>query len=332
MLLWAMTLAACGAGVASLPVCLASLVVEPTRLPDEPARQLAMMQRCMLEGMRVTVWRLPTSPQGVEAISRQYHAEAHSFAFTQEGYLNAVEVAPASGEGPVPAAVVLLHGYSDSLVGLEPLALSLVRQGHRVLMVDMPAHGLSPGTRCTYGRLEVPALHQALLHYVASARLGDRPALALVGSSFGGVMAMKLAMHQQSARQPVPCLGVVAAGPYHHLPTAIHRYAQVMYGITWRPLLRAIASIASRQSGLTPAEENPMATGLHGSFPALVILRGEHDVLLEHDEAAELARTWPGAGRHEDLQSLEHFGLLRRDPAIERVLAILGEWAGTRAG
>ncbi|MEV6564710.1 alpha/beta fold hydrolase [Streptomyces kronopolitis] len=86
------------------------------------------------------------------------------------------------GHGP---QLVLLHGYSRSLTDWGPAA-ALLAAGHRVLAVDLPGHGRSPGIVPWTIPTAVRALADTLdAHGV--------PEAVVVGHSLGGLIAVEYA-------------------------------------------------------------------------------------------------------------------------------------------
>jgi pimeloyl-ACP methyl ester carboxylesterase len=82
---------------------------------------------------------------------------------------------------------VILHGWGSRASRFVPMARSLVEQGWRVLAIDAPGHGLSPGNNSSLPRF-VTALAAVI------ARHG--PAQALIGHSLGA-LAICLSVPQQ---------------------------------------------------------------------------------------------------------------------------------------
>ncbi|MDX6548020.1 MAG: hypothetical protein QOG33_1570 [Gaiellales bacterium] len=112
------------------------------------------------------------------------------------GRVNLYEV----GAGP---PVVLLHGLLGSPAYLLPVARSLARAGHRVLVPDLPGHGRSDPL-CRFGFGEAAdRLAEAV------GRLGvERP--ALLGHSFGAPLAVHWALrHEVRSLVAVSPVGVV---------------------------------------------------------------------------------------------------------------------------
>jgi pimeloyl-ACP methyl ester carboxylesterase len=78
------------------------------------------------------------------------------------------------GEGPT---ILLLHGWSGCAADLEPLALAVAEAGFRVVLLDIPGHGWSPGRETS------------LIQWVRAVSAAERafgPFHALIGHSLGG--------------------------------------------------------------------------------------------------------------------------------------------------
>jgi pimeloyl-ACP methyl ester carboxylesterase/GNAT superfamily N-acetyltransferase len=80
--------------------------------------------------------------------------------------------------GAGPRTVVILHGWGSRASRFAPLATALVSRGWRVLALDAPAHGLSPGVSSS-----LPQFMQALT--AVATQLG--PVQALIGHSLGAL-------------------------------------------------------------------------------------------------------------------------------------------------
>jgi len=86
------------------------------------------------------------------------------------------------GDGP---QLVLLHGYGRSLADWDASA-ALLTAGHRVLAVDFPGHGRSPGIS--------PWTIPAVVRHIADALDAHGvPEAVVVGHSLGGVVAVEYA-------------------------------------------------------------------------------------------------------------------------------------------
>jgi pimeloyl-ACP methyl ester carboxylesterase len=114
---------------------------------------------------------------------------------TAESELAAV----AAGDGPT---VLLIHGWEGQASDLGAITLALLAAGHRVVAVDLPAHGRSAGTSTS-----IPASARALIQ--AAPALG--PLHAVVAHSVGSAVAI-------TAMARVLAVGraVLLAAPAHY--------------------------------------------------------------------------------------------------------------------
>ncbi len=106
------------------------------------------------------------------------------------------------GTGGSP--VVLLHGLLGQGKNLATAAGGLAERGHRVTMLDLPAHGASP---------RVPELDYPRLAQAVAGELRDEAPVALLGHSMGGKTAMQVALR---APELLRCLVVVDIAPVRY--------------------------------------------------------------------------------------------------------------------
>jgi 2-succinyl-6-hydroxy-2,4-cyclohexadiene-1-carboxylate synthase len=99
-------------------------------------------------------------------------------------------------DGGAGERVVLVHGFTQTLAAMEPLASSL-RRGHAVVRVDLPGHGGSAAWRVGFAE--------------AAALLGEAggPA-AYLGYSLGGRLCLRLALDRPDL---VRALVLIGASP-----------------------------------------------------------------------------------------------------------------------
>jgi 2-succinyl-6-hydroxy-2,4-cyclohexadiene-1-carboxylate synthase len=113
-------------------------------------------------------------------------------------------------EGDGPERVVLVHGFTQTLAAMEPLATRL-RGRHTVARVDLPGHGASfpPGAGPPAGRGASGGLLPGFAE--AAALLGETGGTATyVGYSLGGRLSLRLALDRPEL---VRALVLIGASP-----------------------------------------------------------------------------------------------------------------------
>lgn len=143
--------------------------------------------------------------------------------------------------GTGPAEVLALHGWARSRGDFAPLATAVARP---MLALDLPGFGLSPPPPTAWGVEEYAAV-------VAEEVLpACAPGVVVVGHSFGGRVAVRLA-----ARAPERVGALVLTGaPLYRAPGSRQRPA---------PAYRAIRALA--RAHLVPARTLEAARHKHGS-------------------------------------------------------------------
>ena len=217
---------------------------------------------------------------------------------TAESELAAV----AAGDGPT---VLLVHGWEGQASDFGAIAFALLASGHRVVAIDLPAHGRSAGTRTS-----IPASARALLQ--AAPALG--PLHAVVAHSVGSAVAITA-----MARGLAVGRAVLLAAPAH--------YADY-------------AGFFAQQAGLDPAQAREMIDRLRDegvdvhahsapvlarqlSQPALYVHSADDQVVAIADaEAASAA--WPGA-RLLRVEGLGHRRLLSDPQVVAAVTGFVAE-------
>lgn len=203
------------------------------------------------------------------------------------------------GEGP---AVLLVHGWEDDHHCFDAIIAALVKRGHAVVALDLPAHGKSGGAQST-----IPLAAQA----VAGVAEALGPVRAVAGHSLGGA-AMTLALTEGwlSAERAV----VVAAptGPTYMLHAIAKRFGmdEERKESLFRELKRVI--------GYRPEEIELMPKVGSLDIPALIV-HSKDDAMVRFVTGQKWAEHWPGA----QLLALERLGHRRLlfDPATAGKIA-----------
>lgn len=241
--------------------------------------------------------------------------------------------APAGGPpGPV---VVIAHGFAGSQQLMQPFALTLARDGYRVLTFDFPGHGrneepLQGGLTDDARRSQ--ELLAALDGVVAAGRAlsGGSGRLALLGHSMASDIVI------QYARAHPEIAATVAVSPFaRDVEAGSPRNLLVVIGSLEPPMLLAEGRrIVGMASGGMPDPETTYGRFEDGTARRLALAPGvEHIGVLYSPTSMREARDWldatfqrSGSGRAEDRGlslALLFGGLLLIAPTLSRMLPVV---------
>ena len=234
------------------------------------------------------------TPRAIGAPPADLHAETVSIPSRSGSILGAWYV---PGE-PGKATIVLLHPIRGSRLSMIDRARLLHRVGYSVLLVDLQAHGESPGQHITAGHLERWDA-QAAVDYARSRNPNER--VGIVGVSLGGAAAL--------LATPIDVDAMVLESVYPTIDEAIDNRVRMRLG--------PLAPIASRllllqmklRLDASPKQLRPIDHIEQVRCPVLVMGgdRDRHTTLAEtehlFDSAAEPKQLAIFAGAsHQDLQ------------------------------
>jgi uncharacterized protein len=206
------------------------------------------------------------------------------------------------GRSPV---VLLLHAVRADRSTMVPRARLLLAEGFSVLLVDLQAHGETPGESITMGWRESSDARAALAWIRKTA---PRRRVGVVGCSLGGAAVLL-------GPQPVGFDAVVLEAVYPHLGRAVENRIRIRLG----PLAPVLAPLLLAQLPLRLHVDARDLEPIRGigplEAPVLVIAgsRDEHTTLDESRElfaaAAPPKELWVVDGaRHEDLLAYDPAG------------------------
>lgn len=213
-----------------------------------------------------------------------------------------------AGTGP---AVLLVHGWDGQAADLAAFAPPLLASGHRVIAIDLPAHGESRGERTS-----IPAAAEALLALQRHA--GDLH--AVIGHSVGAavlVEAMARGLRAGSA--------VLLAAPA--------RYADYAKAFATQ------AGLDREQAGEMVEALRRLGVDVHAvSMPAVapmlrqaaLFVHSADDRIVSIADAEESAAAWPGA-RLLRLEGLGHRRILQSPEVIAAVSQFIAAPTGARS-
>ena len=166
-------------------------------------------------------------------------------------------------EAPGDRAILLLHGYNDAPVALEPVARELQAAGWTVRTPLLPGHGRSLRAFETWtaeaAMASVRAEYETLCVTHRSVAVG--------GLSMGGALACVLAAE-------VPVSALVLYSPMLFVPPLVRR--ALRWGWLWRPVTRYVAGGGSRSILDPVARVRQIAyrSSSWGAFRALADIAG----------------------------------------------------------
>jgi pimeloyl-ACP methyl ester carboxylesterase len=198
------------------------------------------------------------------------------------------------GEGPI---VLFIHGWSGRGSQVAAFAEPLVAAGYKVMSVDAPGHGETPGDRTNI--LECATVVQAFNH-----RYG--PVYAAITHSFGG-MVLAYAMNQGMPVERVVCISAPA-----HVDYLLDSFAQTLSIPD-----AVIADMRRRMEARFPEgwweTVSTVVNVRELEVPALII-HDEHDHSVPWEQGKIIANAWSGA-QFLKTSGLGH-GRILRDKAV----------------
>jgi pimeloyl-ACP methyl ester carboxylesterase len=245
-----------------------------------------------------TPWRMPVGDRTRRRRSEWLRPTLALTIDTRHGPLRGFS----AGEGPT---VLLVHGWSDEAAGLGAFIAPLVAEGYRVVGIDLPAHGASPGQQ-TNGIELAEALSDV------ARELGD--VHAIVAHSLGAWVAV----YAMSTGLDVRALVLLA--PLVSVERAVRRFEE-MFRLP-RKARRALEGELERRFG--PHVWDRLAVdSLVGDWEAAaLIVHDRDDPQIDIADGERLASRWPGA-RFVTTSGLAHQRVLRDDGVVKEVTAFL---------
>ncbi len=209
--------------------------------------------------------------------------------------------AHAWGAGPI---VLLVHGWEGRGTQLGRFVEPLAAAGYRVIALDLPAHGESPGTRTD------------LIECTEALRKVGRdlgPLAGIVSHSFGGAITT-LALERGLDVRAV----VLIAAP-SSIDDVIRRFGELT-GLRGRSM-RAFRAGIERQTGVRVADVEIFERVAALRVPALIV-HDRGDVEVPFHDAERLSAQWPGSTLVATVR-LGHRRILKDDEVIRRSVEFL---------
>jgi pimeloyl-ACP methyl ester carboxylesterase len=213
---------------------------------------------------------------------------------------------------PPSGTVLLVHGWEGRGSQLGAFVLPLLREGLRVVALDAPAHGRSPGSHT-----DLPTIAAALR--AVAAQLGDvRAVIAHSAGAAAAVIALSEGLPVEAAALLAPPCRLEPFAETFARTLGLSRDTEILFRARIEERLGADVWRRFSLDQLAPRLR----------LPAL-ILHDREDAEIPIDEARRLAAAWPGA-RLEETDGLGHRRILRDAGVIEAVTAFLAATLGAQ--
>ncbi len=206
------------------------------------------------------------------------------------------------GAGPV---VLLLHGWNGRGTQLGAFMPALVAAGFRVVAIDAPGHGRSPGHETNIP--EINAAIQAVTRVCG-------PLAAVIGHSFGVVCAL------YAVREGLEVKRIVAIAPPAEMRELARRFCAAL-GLSSTAQADFYGRLEARFGADLWDRFSPTALARQVDLPGLVI-HDEDDSDVPWQDGEAVARAWPGA-QFVRTTGLGHRRILRDPEVIARATAFI---------
>jgi pimeloyl-ACP methyl ester carboxylesterase len=208
---------------------------------------------------------------------------------------------------PERAAVIVVHGFGDSLDSYHDVGEIFRRRGHAVLLIDLRGHGGSEGQGTTLGDHESGDVRAAMAYLRGRALAGH--GIVLCGYSLGAVSSLLAAAEEEGVA------AVIVESPFDSLRETVAHHGTLLYGIPrWVPLAPLAIAFAEIWKGFDADHVDAVAAARRIRAPLLAVAGGadprmpERVVRRIYDAHPGPKRIWvvPGANHVEARLSSEY--------------------------
>jgi pimeloyl-ACP methyl ester carboxylesterase len=283
------------------------------RYPSPPAGlrwlrlQLRVLSKVAPELAFRQAWKLFCTPRRLPA----KHWEAAALAKARQRTV-ASESGPIAvyewGQSTAPA-VLLVHGWELRASFWRAWVKPLLAAGYRVVALDGPAHGASPGRQTTLKGFGGAV--QAVVDTLGEVR-------AIVAHSFGAASVAGLPV-RLPAGQPLPRLVLLSApiGPR----AVAGRFADFLY--LSNDFVARFAQYVEEATGRPADSFGVVQSGPGTGAQKVLVVHDEADEIIPFSEGQQIAAAWPEATLHAT-RGLGHNRLLRDAGVVQTAVDFIG--------
>ena len=234
-------------------------------------------------------------------------SEMEMFHLSKQYFLKCGYAAFEWGESTSPL-VLLIHGWNGRGTQISPFAKSLVENGFRVVALDGPGHGSSPGSWTT-------PTHFAKFIIEAQQELAPTGIHSLIAHSFGGgcsVLAVNRGLKTKS-------LVLVASPAFYE---RVVKFFGISFGLNNKSQA-ALEDLVTKASGIRPSELNIAKLAATLTIPILVV-HDKDDNAVDYMSAKAITEAYKGA-RLITTEGLGHRRILKNQKIISEVTDFIGK-------
>ena len=278
-----------------------------------------------LSGLAFSYWvggqLVAPRPAVIGPLPADLHADLHAEPIVIAGKPGPIYAWWISGEADKPS-VLLLHGIRANRLAMAGRARLLAKHGYSVLLIDLQAHGESPGEAITLGLRESAGM-QSAREWIRNRRPGK--SIAAIGVSLGGASILL-------GPSPSGFDAVVLEAVYPDAQRALQNRMAMRFGPAAPLLSRLLEMQVKPRLGISLNKLRPI-DHIAGIGAPVLVIAGSRD---QHTTPAESAALFARAKDPKEywlLPQAVHQDFQRLDPAgyEVRVIGFLQQHLADRA-
>jgi pimeloyl-ACP methyl ester carboxylesterase len=210
---------------------------------------------------------------------------------------------------PSRPLVMLIHGWNGRGTQIASFAPRLVEEGFRVVALDGPGHGISPGKRTN------PSAYAQFITDAQKELTNNGEAHTIIAHSFGGGSTVLAASRDLKVKKIV----LIASPAFYE--RVVHFFARSMQ--LNQKAEECFFEEVTRLAKIAPRDLNIAAIGGKLNLPCLIV-HDTDDTAVDYMSATAIHEAWP----HSELLTttgLGHRRILKDKNVIERVVRFIAD-------